>query len=103
MALTSTSVALPGERPAPRGARWAAGALLVLTLAAAVGVLVLQHANRHVDAGSALDDWPLSTLEAVALGVPAAIITLRRPRHPVGWLLAATAFLVVLSTVSIEW
>ena len=69
----------------------------VLTLAMAAGTVILHIANRGVPVGPDAEDWArLAVLPALI--TPAALVVLtHRPRHVVGWLLLAVAFMFALS------
>lgn len=86
-----------------RRLRLLAAVVIALTWCAAVGILVLHPANRGVGVGAETKDW-LRLAVSPLVNVPlAGLLVLRRPRHPIGWLLLAAAVLQALSGFGDEY
>jgi signal transduction histidine kinase len=83
--------------------RLVACGVAALTVAAAVGILVLHPANRSLGIGADTGDW-LRLAISPLVNVPlAALLTFKRPTHPIGWLLLAAAALQALSGFGDEY
>jgi signal transduction histidine kinase len=100
-------VSPPDPSPAgpdrPRGLRWAAGALVVVTVAAAVGATVLDVRTPAAAREAAATPGWIIGLPGVGLAVPAALLLRRVPRNAVSWVVGGTGLLWALDGVAQSW
>ena len=83
-----------------RAAAWLAWSLWVLTLAL-IGAPLLFESVRVEFSSPALD--VLGALVQLAYATVGALIASRRPRNPLGWLLASSALLSVFANFAFEY
>src|SRR4051794_2614822 len=82
-------------------ARWCARGVFAATVLLTVGAAGLAAVNGP--AGSWLNGWWVTAPSAIALAVPALLLTARRPWQPVAWLLLAGALCFALDAFSGEY
>lgn len=88
-----------GRQGSAVGAACVAGLSIALVGAGAT----LHILNRHAHAAPITDWWVTNALSAVALGLPGGLIAAKRPRNPIGWILAAVGIGHALTLASREY
>ena len=87
-----------------RWARWLAWSLWVLTLVvAAIGLALLVWDWSTPTPAGFFGIRGFTGLWALGFGGMGALLTWRRPRHPVGWILAGAGLLAAVDFVSLEY
>src|SRR4051794_36180295 len=104
MAPVSPPDPFPADPDRPPALRWAAGALVVVTVAAAVGATVLDVRTPAAarEAAAATPGWIIG-LPGVGLAVPAALLLRRAPHNAVSWVVGGTGLLWALDGLAQSW
>jgi two-component system NarL family sensor kinase len=77
--------------------------LILVTVCAAAGIVVLHPANRGIGVGADTNDWLRLAVSPLVTVPLAGLLAIKRPRHPIGWLILTAALLQALSGFGDEY